>query len=73
MLMPCNSLNAGNMLAQGERCSSTSPSTVSRLQGLGGLFAAGILGGMENVKGIRGWRWVSSVGLVYNSRPTDLF
>ncbi|KAF8826437.1 hypothetical protein HHX47_DHR5000086 [Lentinula edodes] len=51
-------LNAGNMLAQGERCSSTSPSTVSRLQGLGGLFAAGILGGMENVKGIRGWRWL---------------
>ncbi|KAJ3892784.1 MFS general substrate transporter [Lentinula edodes] len=35
-------LNAGNMLAQG----------------LGGLFAAGILGGMENVKGIRGWRWL---------------
>ncbi|KAJ3857182.1 MFS general substrate transporter [Lentinula lateritia] len=35
-------LNAGNMLAQG----------------LGGLFAAGILGGMEDVKGIRGWRWL---------------
>lgn len=37
------SLNAGNMLAQG----------------LGGLVAAGILSGMEGVRGIRGWRWVS--------------
>ncbi|KAF9036038.1 MFS general substrate transporter [Hymenopellis radicata] len=35
-------LNAGNMLAQG----------------LGGLLAAGILSGMEGVRGIRGWRWL---------------
>ncbi|KAG7445923.1 MFS general substrate transporter [Guyanagaster necrorhizus] len=35
-------LNAGNMLAQG----------------LGGLLAAGILGGMEGTRGIRGWRWL---------------
>lgn len=36
------SLNAGNMMAQG----------------LGGLLAAGILGGLEGARGIRGWRWV---------------
>ncbi|KAE9404474.1 MFS general substrate transporter [Gymnopus androsaceus JB14] len=35
-------LNAGNMLAQG----------------LGGLFAAGILTGLEGARGIRGWRWL---------------
>ena len=27
-------------------------------QGLGGLIAAGVLSGMEGIKGIRGWRWV---------------
>jgi len=35
-------LNVGNMMAQG----------------LGGLIAAGVLGGMEGARGIRGWRWV---------------
>ncbi|KAL1740730.1 MFS general substrate transporter, partial [Schizophyllum fasciatum] len=35
-------MNMGNMLAQG----------------LGGLLAAGILHGMEGVRGIRGWRWL---------------
>ncbi|TRM64279.1 MFS general substrate transporter [Schizophyllum amplum] len=35
-------INAGNMLAQG----------------LGGLLAAGVLAGMEGVRGIRGWRWL---------------
>ncbi|KAL1727855.1 major facilitator superfamily domain-containing protein, partial [Schizophyllum commune] len=35
-------MNVGNMLAQG----------------LGSLLAAGILHGMEGVRGIRGWRWL---------------